>query len=186
MTSSVLWGPEFLRGQTLQSKTRHAFWQCTHQTEIPICKSHVNLLNFSWKGRRCIWWNIRRESGCPVCRQQGCWDSWIKRLRWGIEYYWCMCSCVHIKLCSSSPISSPELRFHLLLPYTLYTQGHCLRVASSLRKIYAYTHVLYRRIKTEFTSLDLICSFQFWNPSRTYISIFHHDRTSLDRNRGCT
>lgn len=58
-----------------------------------------------------------------------------------------------------SPFSFLELRFHLLLLYTLYTQGHRLRVASSLRKFYAYIHVLYRRIKMEFTSLDLIFFF---------------------------
>lgn len=48
--SSSLWGPKFLCGQMLLSKTGCAFWQCTHRVEIPICKSHVNLLNFSWKG----------------------------------------------------------------------------------------------------------------------------------------
>ena len=39
----------------------------------------------------------------------------------------------------------------MLLLYTLYTQGHRLRVASSLRRFYAYIYVLYRRIKIEFT-----------------------------------
>lgn len=44
----------------------------------------------------------------------------------------------------------PAFRIHLLLLYTLCTQGHCLRVANSLRKIYLYIHVLYRRIKTDY------------------------------------
>lgn len=48
--SSSLWGPKVLCEQMLLSKTGCAFWQCTHHIEIPICKSHVNLLNFSWKG----------------------------------------------------------------------------------------------------------------------------------------
>lgn len=80
MASNPLWGPKFLCGQMLQSKTTHTFWQCTHQTKTPICKSHVNLLNFSWKRRHCMWWNICRESGCLMCKPEGIWGSWIKRL----------------------------------------------------------------------------------------------------------
>ena len=47
----------------------------THHIEIPICKPHVNLLNFSWKRRHCIWRNMCRESGCAVCKLQGSWGS---------------------------------------------------------------------------------------------------------------
>lgn len=67
----------------------------------------------------------------------------------------------------------------------LCTQGRCLRVASSLRKIYPYIHVLYRRIKIEFTSPELIFPPALKFLLNLYLLMLHYDWASLNKSPGC-
>lgn len=79
-----------------------------------------------------------------------------KETRWGIEHSWYVCSCINIKLRFWSPVVIPGA--HISFAVALYFI--CPRTSpqgtSSLRKIHPCIHVLYRGIKIECTSLDLI------------------------------
>lgn len=82
-----------------------------------LCKSHVNLLNCFWKGRRCIWWNICGESDCQCANWKAVEIVGLKT-SWGIEYYWYVCNCINSKLCFWSPIVIPGAQ--ILFAVALY------------------------------------------------------------------